>query len=83
VQTGYLGDIVLRVESLMEATKGGVSSMQIAGRCRHAGRRGCSLLFSACPVHSRRSMNPRCRRSGQRVAKGVGDRTTEGFRPER
>ncbi len=33
MEIGYLGDIVLRVESLMEATKGGVSFMQVAGRC--------------------------------------------------
>jgi hypothetical protein len=36
VQIGYLSDIVLRVKSLMpvmEATKGGISFKQIAGRC--------------------------------------------------
>ena len=33
MQMACLGDIVLRVESLMEATKGGVSFGQIAGGC--------------------------------------------------
>jgi hypothetical protein len=35
VQMGYSGDIVLKVESLMEAPKGGISLSfkQIAGRC--------------------------------------------------
>lgn len=33
MQMGYLGDIVLRVESLMEAPKGGISFEQIVGCC--------------------------------------------------
>jgi hypothetical protein len=54
VQMGYLDDMVLRVESLMEATKGGIFFMQIAGRCSTQVGEAAACCFSACPVHSRR-----------------------------
>jgi hypothetical protein len=52
VQMACLGDIVLRVESLMEATKGGVSFGQIAGGCStHVGEAAACCFQPARSTH--------------------------------